>query len=86
MTIFRILSLLCALAVLFLGGVYLAVGESSLAYVLPLMSLAFWATAILQYADARAASTKGILALLPAAAVALVAAFATLGALVYMIK
>lgn len=86
MTKFRLLSLLCSLAVLGLGFIYLTVGDTSLAYVLPLMSLAFWTIAVLQYADVRAAGARGILALLPAAAMALVAAFSTLGTLVYLIE
>lgn len=86
MTLFRLLSLLCALAVLILGGVYLTVGDTSLPYVLPLCAIAFWGVAALQYVDTRAAGAKGILAILPALATALVAAFATLGALIYIIK
>ncbi len=86
MTVYRILSLLCAAFVLILGGIYLTVGDASLSYVLPLCAIAFWGVAALQYADTRAAGAKGILAILPALATSLVAAFATLGALVYIIK
>ena len=86
MTTYRLISLLCAFCAVCLGILYLTVGDSTLPFVLPLMSTAFWTIAALRYAETRAAGTKGILALLPTLAIALVAIFATLGTLVYLMK
>ena len=85
MTKFRILSLITALIVLAVGGIYLAVGETSLLFVLPTITLCFWILAALQLLEAKSSGARGIIAYLPTIATSLVAAFASLGTLGYWV-
>ena len=80
---YRIMTLAAACVAVLAGLAYRAWGESSLSVVLPVMSLAFWAIAVIFYREARAAKLRGFIALLPALAAMLVAVFATVGMIVY---
>jgi len=70
-------------AVLLFGGIYLKAGADTLVFVLPAVTVCFWLIAVLQLFEARAAGARGIIAYLPAIALFLVAAFASLGTLLY---
>ena len=85
MTKYRLLSMIAALAVLGLGGLYLARGTDTLGLVLPAVTVCFWIIAALQFLETKSAGARGIIALLPAIGMTLVAAFATIGTLGYWI-
>ena len=80
---YRVMTLAAACVAVLAGLAYRAWGESSLSVVLPVMSLAFWAIAVISYREARAAKLRGFIALLPALAAMLVAVFSTVGMIVY---
>ena len=80
---YRIMTLAAACVAVLAGLAYRAWGVASLSVVLPVMSLAFWAIAVISCWEARAAKLRGFIALLPALAAMLVAAFATVGMIVY---
>lgn len=82
---YRIMTVAAACVAVLAGLAYRTWGESSLVVVLPVMSLAFWAIAVISYREARAAKIRGFIALLPALAAMLVALFATVGMSVYFI-
>ena len=82
---YRIMTVAAACVAVLAGLAYRTWGGSSLAVVLPVMSLAFWAIAVISYREARAAKIRGFIALLPALAAMLVALFATVGMIVYFI-
>jgi hypothetical protein len=77
------MTLAAACVAVLAGLAYRAWGAASLSVVLPVMSLAFWAIAVISYREARAAKLRGFIALLHALAAMLVAAFATVGMIVY---
>ena len=79
---YRIMTLAAACVAVLAGISYRVWGEASLAVVLPVMSLAFWAIVVLSYREAHAAKLRGFIALLPALAAMLVAVFATVGTVV----
>ena len=80
---YQLWRLLFAAAGVLCGLVYLAVGEASLAFVLPLMSACFLAIAVTAWREARAGGASGWIAMIPALASALVAVFALIGTFVY---
>ena len=80
---YRIMTLAAACVAVLAGLAYRAWGAASLSVVLPVMSLAFWAIAVISYREARAAKLRGVIALLPSLAAMLVAVFATVGMIVY---
>ena len=80
---YRIMTVAAACVAVLAGLAYRTWGEASLSFVLPVMSLAFWAIAVISYREARAAKIRGFIALLPALAAMLVALFATVGMSVY---
>ena len=80
---YRIMTLAAACVAVLAGLAYRAWGSASLSVVLPVMSLAFWAIAVISYREAHAAKLRGFIALLPALAAMLVAVFATVGMIVY---
>ena len=80
---YRIMTVAAACVAVLAGLAYRTWGEFSLVVVLPVMSLAFWAIAVISYREARAAKLRGVIALLPALAAMLVAVFATVGMIVY---
>ena len=82
---YRIMTVAAACVAVLAGLAYRTWGEASLSFVLPVMSLAFWAIAVISYREARAAKLRGVIALLPALAAMLVALFATVGMSVYFI-
>lgn len=82
---YRIMTVAAACVAVLAGLAYRTWGEASLSFVLPVMSLAFWAIAVISYREARAAKIRGFIALLPALAAMLVALFATVGMIVYFI-
>lgn len=82
---YRIMTVAAACVAVLAGLAYRTWGEFSLVVVLPVMSLAFWAIAVISYREARAAKLRGVIALLPALAAMLVALFATVGMSVYFI-
>ena len=82
---YRIMTLAAACVAVLAGLAYRAWGAASLSVVLPVMSLAFWAIAVISYREASAAKLRGFIALLPALAAMLVAAFATVGMIVYFV-
>ena len=67
------------------GVAYRMWGKVSLSVVLPTMSLAFWAIAVILYRESRAAKLRGVIALLPSLMAILVALFATVGMVVYFV-
>ncbi|MBQ4044332.1 MAG: hypothetical protein IJD06_10105 [Clostridia bacterium] len=75
-------TLFAALAVA-AGLVYLAAGEGSLAFVLPVMSACFLAVAVIAWRESRAKGATGWIAMLPALAAVLVAVFALIGTAAY---
>ena len=79
---YRIMTLAAACVAVLAGISYRVWGEASLAVVLPVMSLAFWAIVVHSYREAHAAKLRGFIALLPALAAMLVAVFATVGTVV----
>ena len=80
---YRIMTVAAACVAVLAGLAYRTWGEASLSFVLTVMSLAFWAIAVISYREARAAKLRGVIALLPALAAMLVALFATVGMSVY---
>ena len=82
---YRIMTVAAACVAVLAGLAYRTWGEASLSFVLPVMSLAFSAIAVISYREARAAKIRGFIALLPALAAMLVALFATVGMIVYFI-
>ena len=82
---YRVMTLAAACVAVLAGLAYRAWGAASLSVVLPVMSLAFWAIAVISYREARAAKLRGFIALLPALAAILVALFATIGTVVYFV-
>ena len=82
---YRIMTVAAACVAVLAGLAYRTWGEASLSFVLPVMSLAFWAIAVISYRESRAAKLRGVIALLPALAAMLVALFATVGMIVYFI-
>ena len=82
---YRIMTVAAACVAVLAGLAYRTWGEASLSFVLPVMSLAFWAIAVISYREARAAKLRGFIALLPALAAILVALFATIGTVVYFV-
>ncbi len=85
MTKFRMFSLAVAALAVGLGGIYLWQGEATLLFVLPLLAVCFWLICLLRFLEIRAAGGTGIIALLPAVAIGLVAAAATFAALFYFV-
>ena len=83
---YRIMILAAACVAVLAGLAYRAWGAASLSVVLPVMSLAFWAIAVISYREAHAAKLRGFIALLPALAAMLVAVFATVGMIVYFME
>ena len=83
---YRIMTLAAACVAVLAGGAYRMWGKASLSVVLPVMSLAFWAIAVILYREARAAKLRGVIALLPSLAAILVALFATVGTVVYFLE
>ena len=82
---YRIMTLAAACVAVLAGLAYRRWGTASLAVVLPVMSLSFWAIAVILYRESRAAKLRGFIALLPALAAMLVAVFATVGTVVYFV-
>ena len=83
---YRIMTLAAACVAVLAGVAYRMWGAASLAIVLPVMSLAFWAIAVILYREARTAKLRGFIALLPSLAAILVALFATVGTVVYFLE
>ena len=82
---YRIMTLAAAGIAVLAGLAYRMWGAASLAVVLPVMSLAFWAIAVILYRESRAAKLRGVIALLPSLMAILVAVFATVGMVVYFV-
>ena len=82
---YRIMTLAAACVAVLAGVAYRMWGKASLAVVLPVMSLAFWAIALILYRESRAAKLRGVIALLPSLMAILVAVFATVGMVVYFV-
>ncbi len=82
---YRIMTLAAACVAVLAGAAYRMWGKASLSVVLPVMSLAFWAIALILYRESRAAKLRGFIALLPSLAAILVALFATVGMVVYFV-
>ena len=82
---YRIMTLAAACVAVLAGVAYRMWGEASLSVVLPVMSLAFWAIALILYRESRAAKLRGVIALLPSLMAILVALFATVGMVVYFV-
>ena len=82
---YRIMTLVAACVAVLAGGAYRMWGAASLSVVLPVMSLAFWAIAVILHRESRAAKLRGFIALLPSLAAILVALFATVGTIVYFV-
>ena len=83
---YRIMTLAAACVAVLAGVAYRMWGEASLSVVLPTMSLAFWAIALILYRESRAAKLRGVIALLPSLMAILVAVFATVGMVVYFVR
>lgn len=82
---YRIMTLAAACVAVLAGVAYRMWGKASLSVVLPVMSLAFWAIALILYRESRAAKLRGVIALLPSLMAILVAVFATVGMVVYFV-
>jgi uncharacterized membrane protein YoaK (UPF0700 family) len=82
---YRIMTLAAACVAVLAGVAYRMWGKASLSVVLPTMSLAFWAIALILYRESRAAKLRGVIALLPSLMAILVAVFATVGMVVYFV-
>ena len=82
---YRIMTLAAACVAVLAGVAYRMWGKASLSVVLPVMSLAFWAIALILYRESRAAKLRGVIALLPSLMAILVALFATVGMVVYFV-
>ena len=82
---YRIMTLAAACVAVLAGVAYRMWGKASLSVVLPVMSLAFWAIALILYRESRAAKLRGVIALLPSLMAILVAVFATVGTIVYFV-
>lgn len=86
MTKFRIVSLCICVAMILTGAVYLAKGQTSLPFVLPLLTVCLWALSVSQGLDIRASGGRGIITLLPAIAMAIAAVMTTLATLSFFMK
>ena len=82
---YRIMTLAAACVAVLAGVAYRMWCKASLSVVLPVMSLAFWAIALILYRESRAAKLRGVIALLPSLMAILVAVFATVGMVVYFV-
>lgn len=83
---FKLTRLILAAAAVLGGSLYLVIGETMLGAALAILCLAFWGIAIVSLCESRAQGATGFIATLPAIAAMMVAVFASIGALAYLLQ